>query len=437
MTIVDDRAGVAAAVTPPLQPVPSSPVRIRLGFKAHAGDFRRLMVRGAVLQAITLGIYRFWLFTDMRRFLWAATRIGDDAADYTGTAAELLIGFLIAIGILTPVYALFFVASLELGLLSDLSSVAAFVLLAGFGQYAAYRARRYRLTRTVFRGLRFHQTGSAAGYAFRVLLWWIPVILTLGLAWPWALASLERYKMRNTFYGHLGGSFAGSGMLLFARGFLPWLLTVGILVAGMVTSAANTDWQGLGDAVKGAGGDAETFLILLAAQAYDDRGLVLLIATPLASALIVALLYPAFQAMVMRWWIGGLRLGGATAASDLRFRRYYGAYLWYLLYVVLFIVAFSAAVYLAAQLGFMMPSNRIDFSETSLVREGALVAAYVVFMLGIHAVYHVVLKLRLWRAAVESMQISDYAAFDHVHADAAASSALGEGLADALGTGGI
>ena len=34
------------------------------------------------------------------------------------------------------------------------------------GHYAVYRARRYRLSRTVYRGVRFHQEGSAWRYAF-------------------------------------------------------------------------------------------------------------------------------------------------------------------------------------------------------------------------------------------------------------------------------
>jgi uncharacterized membrane protein YjgN (DUF898 family) len=193
---VADHIETAADVAPPVSVTPS-PVRLR--FIGQTGDYWRLMIRGAIFQAITLGIYRFWLSTDMRRFLWAATNIKGDTPDYTGTAAELLIGFLIAIGILIPVYALLFVASLELGM-SELSPFAAFVALAGFGQYAAYRTRRYRLTRTVFRGLRFHQTGSALRYAVRAMLWWIPAVLTLGLAWPWALANLDatRCATRST-----------------------------------------------------------------------------------------------------------------------------------------------------------------------------------------------------------------------------------------------
>src|SRR5713101_2245769 len=179
MTVID-RVDTAATSSPPdVSLRPPSPVRLR--FAGDRGDYWRLMIRGAALQAITLGIYRFWLFTDMRRFLWASTEVEGETLEYTGTAVELLLGFLMAIGILIPVYALLFVASLEFGMLSQLSGTVAFVVLAGFGQYAIYRARRYRLTRTVFRGLRFHQGGSAVGYAVRAMLWWIQIGMRLGL----------------------------------------------------------------------------------------------------------------------------------------------------------------------------------------------------------------------------------------------------------------
>ena len=94
------------------------------------------------------------------------------------------------------------------------------MLLAVLGQYAVYRARRYRLTRTIYRGVRFHQTGSAWRYAVCALFWWAMIVLTLGLAYPFAQARLERFKMRNTYLrrsaraasrARAGGcSFAGS-----------------------------------------------------------------------------------------------------------------------------------------------------------------------------------------------------------------------------------
>jgi len=429
MTVIDRVDAAATSAPPGASFRPSSPVRLR--FVGRRRDYWGLMIRGSVLQAITLGIYRFWLFTDMRRFLWAGTEVEGEPLEYTGTAVELLIGFLIAIGILVPIYAMFYVASLELGILSRLSGVVAFVVLAGFGQYAVYRARRYRLTRTVFRGLRFHQGGSAARYAVRAMLWWIPTGITLGLAAPWATANLERYKMRNTFYGSLRGSFAASGGRLFARGVLIWILIVGPLVAGVAAAVAMTDWPALERAM--SLGTFERTVDALRGNERATLGIWLLLASFLSSFIFAIVLYPAYQAILMRWWLGGLRLGGAALASDLRMRRYYFAYLRYLLYVVLF-------TNLVGLIGYAVFRGRIDFSDASAFRDGLLMVAivlYVIYVLGVSTIYQVVIKMRLWQVAVESALISGIAALDHVQAGEATSSAVGEGLADALGTGAI
>jgi uncharacterized membrane protein YjgN (DUF898 family) len=423
MTVVD-HADDAAALAPPPPPAP-----VRLKFIGQEGDYWRLIIGGAMLEAVTLGIYRFWLYTDMRRFLWATTRVAGDTPDYTGTAAELLIGFLVAIGILVPIYAALFLLLLELGAISQFGPVA-FVVLAVFGQYAGYRARRYRLTRTVFRGLRFHQTGSAVGYAVRAVLWWIPIVLTLGLAWPWATADLERFKMRHTFYGKLNGGFAGGGWTLFRRGFLIWLFVVGPAVAGLIGAVFVIDWLAVVDALT----RSEEVVNVLDGNISFKAGLGLLIVGVSWGMLFGLVLYPAYQAIVMRWWLGGLRFGGAAVASDLRIWRYYKSYLLFLLCVVLLALVFIAIVVTGV---FALRLNHVDFVRAAPALSVGGVVMYVVFALTGYAIYQVVVKMRLWRAAIESMAISGYAAFDNVHADPAVASAIGEGLADALGSGGI
>ena len=153
---------------------------------------------------MTLGIYRFWLQTDVRRFLWTNTEIAGDNLEYIGTARELLLGFLIAIALAGAAQRDVLPRRARRRAGSDrLAGVLALFVLALLGQFAVYRARRYRLTRTVYRGIRFHQTGSAWRYAVCAIFWWGMIGMTLGLAYPWAQASLERFKMRNTYYGDL------------------------------------------------------------------------------------------------------------------------------------------------------------------------------------------------------------------------------------------
>ena len=224
-------------------------------FLGVPGSYWRLLSRGAVLLMITLGIYRFWLATDVRRFLWSNTEIAGETLEYTGTPLELLLGFLVAIAILIPVYAGFFLAALDLGTYGRLSGLFAFAGLGVLGQYAVFRARRYRLTRTIYRGLRFHQEGSAWAFALRAVAWWSATALTLGLAYPFHLASLERYKMSNTYYGDLAGQFAGSGFKLMLRGLPMWLMVIGPLVLAVGAFVDVVDWQALGNALAQGGDD--------------------------------------------------------------------------------------------------------------------------------------------------------------------------------------
>src|SRR5258708_27617127 len=156
--------------------------------------------------------------------LWSHTAVEGDTLEYTGTAKELLLGFLFALAILVPIYIIYFLIGLEAERLLAFASFPLGVFFYLFAQFAVYRARRYRLTRTVWRGVRFWMTGSGWSYAWRAGLWALLSMLTLGIAVPWAKASLERYKMRHTAYGSLQGRFEATGWSLFKRVWWLWLL---------------------------------------------------------------------------------------------------------------------------------------------------------------------------------------------------------------------
>ena len=85
-----------AAAPPPGAPVPD------VRFIGAPRAYWWLLVSRRALLAVTLGIYRFWFATDIRRFLWSNTEIAGETLEYSGTATELLIGFLIAIAVLVP-----------------------------------------------------------------------------------------------------------------------------------------------------------------------------------------------------------------------------------------------------------------------------------------------------------------------------------------------
>jgi uncharacterized membrane protein YjgN (DUF898 family) len=391
----------------------------------------RLLIRGAALLMVTLGIYRFWLTTDVRRFLWSNTEIAGEALEYTGTPLELLLGFLIAIAILIPVYAGFFLAALDLGILGKLSGLVAFAALGVLGQYAIYRARRYRLTRTIYRGLRFHQEGSAWAFAFRAVLWWIITGLSAGLAYPFQLASLERYKMRNTFYGDLGGSFEASGFILLLRGFPMWLLVIAPLALA-VSGFVAVDWKALADAVT-QGGD-EIMGKIEGSNPGLGAAIVFAMLMGGTSITLAALLYPAYQAVVLRWWSSGLRFGDIEIRSQLRMRQVYGAYARFVGYAILFsiVMGIGGAIALVLVGGVAQIGKGIG-GEVATTLVGLV--GYVITALGFSTIYRATVLLSLWQMGMESLQLSGLPTLEKVRASGRPSSALGEGLADALNVG--
>ena len=151
------------------------------------GDRRaywRLLIRGAALLAVTLGIYRFWFATDMRRFLWSNTEIAGETLEYTGTPIELLIGFLIAIALLVPLYRAFAVAGLELGISARSPASLGFVALPLRSVRGLSRPplspHPHRLSR---RPLPPGRLGVALCRP-RSFWWAVLILLTLGLAYP-------------------------------------------------------------------------------------------------------------------------------------------------------------------------------------------------------------------------------------------------------------
>ena len=369
-----------------LPPIPAPAVQGRITFSGRRPDFRRLVMRGTALELVTVGFYRFWLATDMRRHLWSNTAVDGDAAEYTGTAKELLIGFLFALAILAPIYLAYFLIGLEAERLRAFASVPLGLFFYLFAQFAIYRARRYRLTRTVWRGVRFWMTGSGWSYAWRAGLWALLSMFTLGIAVPWAKASLERYKMRHTAYGNLQGGFEATGWSLFKQVWWLWLLL----------------WP--------------SFVILIP----------------------VPFIYGALKAREWRWWIDGIRIGDVSFASSLMDSALIGLYWKVIGWSVLLMIALSAwfggvfAIALASVASSVSAQQKIMLAMQKLPTLLALGFGYIVIALAVGVIIRIYLMRDVWQRVAESVTVHNLAAADDVAAQGDLVSALGEGFADSL-----
>jgi uncharacterized membrane protein YjgN (DUF898 family) len=384
-------------------------VSARASFSGSGSEFAGILVRGVFLQLVTFGFYRFWLITNIRRHLWGNTRINGESLEYTGTAKELLIGFLMALAILVPVYILYFLAGLVAEALQAFASIPLILVLYCLGYYAAYRARRYRATRTLFRGVRFWMTGSGWSFLGRAALWDIATVLTLGLAYPWRKAALEHYLMRNTLYGTLKGDFVGTGWGLFKKLAPIWLvaiLVVGYSLSGFVSNPTSIVRQ-----------RPEEILM----------GLILL-------PIILPIVFAMSTAVIMRWRLNGIRIGEAALVSTLPVLTVLGCILLFLL--ALF--AFSAIVGIIAGIAVMTGAVALRFQDLggdSIIIIVGIGLFYIWTLLSIGALKRYFIERGLWRASAGTVAVTNLDSIETALAAGQPASGLGEGLADALDMG--
>jgi len=403
---------------PPSPPPLPAPAPLPVSFSGERGEFRRLATRGAGLELITAGFYRFWLATDIRRHLWSNTLIDGDAAEYTGRARELLIGFLFALAILVPIYLAYFIVGLEAERFKAFASLPLFLFFYLFGQFAIYRARRYRLTRTVWRGVRFWMSGSGWAYAARAALWGILMLLTVGLILPWREAALERYKMRHCHYGDLQGSFVGRGWEFFKRGWWLWLLmAVPLSVVAVVLPLTRS----------------VPALMPFAKTATLVAGVVGFLIPVLAP-----FIYGLFKAVEWRWWLSGIRFGAVRLESALLRGALVGLYWkvigWFLLLIVLFSAYVFACAGVVASISqtpiakLFAPAN-LQGSVPMIVLAGV---GYLAFVLALNVVLRVYLQRDVWARVLGSATVHHIEAVANISARGDLASALGEGFADGL-----
>lgn len=382
--------------------------RAAVHFGGERGPFLRLLLRGYLLMLPTLGVYRFWLTTAKRRYYWQNTSIGGDSLEYTGNARQLLFGFLFALCFFLPVYVGFFVLSTQAGAVTAIGYAVLTALFWFFVGYAQYRGRDFRLSRTLWRGIRFDQKGSALAYATRRFLWTLLVIVTLGLAYPFMSASLWRYRYSHTWFGDRQMSFAGTWKTVAGPFYRAYLFVVAVGVASCLVI-----WQiGL------------PFISLAIVVTIASAGL--------------ALLY--WRSREASRMFSAIRLGDAIVSTRVRARTLLGQYLCVGgLLLVLCLVAMFAAGWI--YLNFLRGSGTVsttDFRSLALIGWGGAAIVVGVYLVGFGTfslLVETIVDFGLWKAVARSTTVANLESLRGVRATDEDKALVGEGLADALNVG--
>ena len=234
------------------------------GFEGNWREFLPIALTNLLLIIVTLGIYRFWATARERRYLWSRTRFIDETLEWTGTGLEMFIGFLIVFLILLPV---FFGASMAIQALAlrGQEDLAALLFLGLYGGafymigVAQFRARRDRLSRTWWHGIRGGSEDGGWGYGFSFVWKSLAGTLVFGLLIPWSMTSLWNDRWNKMSYGQHRFEAGADTEGLFARWLLVYIVPIVgfVLVAGLFASL-------VGAVQNDTAGGPEAFVILVA-----------------------------------------------------------------------------------------------------------------------------------------------------------------------------
>lgn len=239
--------------TAPPPPAATVPVE-RPVYDGKGREVLSLALRNAGLTLITLGIYRFWAKTRMRQYFWSHVAVKGERIEYTGTGRELFLGFVIVLGIglvtLVPYqFLLNFVLSRNPPLYVLLLILFYMALMVLYWA-AVFFARRYRFSRSQWRGIRAAQTGSAWECGFLGLGCTLLNIITIGITVPVTSIWVNRYLMTRTMFGPhrfqfegRAGRLYGPWMITWGVGFGGYILIVGVFAALAAAGVARGDRQ--------------------------------------------------------------------------------------------------------------------------------------------------------------------------------------------------
>lgn len=216
----------------------------RFRYHGTGGSLFGLVLVNAILTVLTLGIYSFWAKTKVRAFHHAHTEADGDRFAYHGTGGELLRGALRALGVIL-VIGLVLVGMMMVfagGAASETAQVAltlvVYAVIGVLTMAAINLTRRYRLSRTSWRGIRFSFHGETGAFTKMMLRGSLLSLVTLGFYTPFFQSQRRAFLVEHTRFGTEPFLYDGEGRALLGDFLKAVLLTIPTLGLSWIWYAA-------------------------------------------------------------------------------------------------------------------------------------------------------------------------------------------------------
>ena len=213
--------------------IPSlDPRTYRLSFFGFGGSLFGMHLINVCLTILTLGLYSFWAKVKVRSYMYSQTQCAGDRFAYHGTARELLNGAGRATLLFGLPYLALSMAPRYLAMGGGLviaGQVLAALLFMSFLPVAVTGARRYRLSRSSWRGIHFSFRGHALEFTKLFLKGSLLTGVTLGAYYPLFEVKRQAYLINHSYLGTHQFSFDGDNYGI-ARSFVGAVLLLPLSV---------------------------------------------------------------------------------------------------------------------------------------------------------------------------------------------------------------
>lgn len=388
----------------------TGPENDQIQYHGRWQDVLKLSCWNALWTILTLGIFRFWAKTRMRRYIWSNIVVDGDALEYTGRGLELFLGFVIVSVIFIPVIAAATFVSTQLPPhLMFIPELVLYLAIFFLVFVAIYRATRYRYSRTFWRGIRARLGGSALKYGLIGFGSSVLGLVTFGILIPYNFVVTTRYETENTWIGDTKARFTGRLGPVLRKWLLSWFLCLAVLA---ITTAI--------------------------AVVSQSRWMILLGIVPYLAIIAIMIRY---RVWLFRYQAENTEMGGLRFASTLTTAQYVKILLRFLLVTVVIGAVFFALLALTGGLTFfsLLKSGSIGQMAPGQVATVAipliilvLIASPVFKIASFVAMTHPMLAVQV-ASLCHDGDVSEL----HANPDANTVPRTGEGLAEAFDLGGI
>jgi uncharacterized membrane protein YjgN (DUF898 family) len=207
----------------------------RIKFYGEGSTLFGIIIVNVLLTFVTLGLYYPWARAKLLRYYYSETEFAGSRFEFLGTGKEMFKGFIKAIGILIVIYALFIFGAMGKHFLLIFI---AYLLILAIIPFAIHGFLKYRLSRTVWRGIHFGYHGDLREF---IKLFFKNILITLctcGIYGMWMSVNLHSYTQNRIRLGNAQLKFEGEGVDLFViylKGYFLSIITLGIYAFWWIT----------------------------------------------------------------------------------------------------------------------------------------------------------------------------------------------------------